>query len=31
LKNSDKMLARKFDIKIDTSILDMIDGITANH
>jgi hypothetical protein len=29
LKNSDKLLARKFDIKVDTSILDMLDQLTA--
>ena len=29
LKKTDKLLARKFDIKIDTSILDMLDEMTA--
>jgi trimethylamine:corrinoid methyltransferase-like protein len=28
LKKTDKLLARKFDIKVDTSILDMLDEIT---
>jgi hypothetical protein len=29
LKKSDKLLARKFDIKVDTSILDKLDEITC--
>ena len=29
LKKTDKLLARKFDIKIDTAILDMLDEITS--
>jgi hypothetical protein len=29
LKKTDKLLARKFDIKIDTTILDMLDEITT--
>ncbi|HYF29772.1 MAG TPA: beta-1,6-N-acetylglucosaminyltransferase [Chitinophagaceae bacterium] len=30
LKQTDKLLARKFDIKIDTRILDMLDELTAS-